>query len=85
MEGPSSSRVFTTEEVLNCLDNDDYLDEPICDGSDDDLGMLDTDGSGDDDSNDSDLEEQRSDKKTTNARNLLAEFTIKSDSYLQHK
>lgn len=42
------------EEVLDFLDDDDDLDEPICDGSDDDLGMLELD-----DRDDSDLEGQR--------------------------
>ena len=55
MAGAYSALVFTREEVLGFLDNDNDPDEPICDGSDDDLGMLEPDDSSDD----SDLEGQR--------------------------
>ena len=34
MEGTHSSHVYTMEEVLGMLDT---VDEPICDGSDDDF------------------------------------------------
>ncbi len=40
MEGADSSHVYMTEKVLGMLD---CIDEPICDGSDDDLGMIDSD------------------------------------------
>ena len=46
MAGSHSSRMFTMVEVLDILDEDDNIGEPICDGSDDDFGMLE-EGSGD--------------------------------------
>lgn len=36
MAGAPSRRAYTMEEVMGMLDS---VDEPICDGSDDDLGM----------------------------------------------
>ncbi len=40
MAGAPSSRIYNTAEVFDILDDDGYMDEPICDGSDDDLGDL---------------------------------------------
>jgi len=40
MAGSHSSRMFTMVEVLHILDEDDNINEPICDESDGDFGML---------------------------------------------
>jgi len=40
MAGSHSSRMFTMAEVLDILDEDDNINKPICDGSDDVFGML---------------------------------------------